>query len=422
MIRDVSIQIKVILSVIFFVLILVSIERYEISRNIQKQFIESKKEKNKLFTDTIAPIIGLNISLGLEGSNIEYLNTIVKQNHDILDFKLTSIDGRILFHYTKRNPKSLERTEDGIHNVIQSINDPLTKDKVAVVTIYFDDHQYQTILRKNSEITIKIFMIELLGLIAFIIYIRQEFKFLNKLSEYVLKYDPQKNSVQLSKTDRKDEVGLINNAIATMVQKISSYTLLLDDLNQSLSIKVKERTKELEEANERLNELSMTDPLTQLPNRRYLENNIQSIWEFAKRNQVMISVVMCDIDYFKQVNDTYGHIIGDFVLQDIAQVLKSTLKRKSDFVARYGGEEFIIVLYDTDINGAEELCIDIQNNLRSELISYQDVSIEPITLSFGISCVTPDEMSSFAELINLADLALYQAKKTGRNRFVSINN
>jgi len=251
--------------------------------------------------------------------------------------------------------------------------------------------------------------------------IKREFKFLKELSENVLVYDPKLNNFTLSASNRSDEVGIIHNAIVSMVTKINSHAKLLDDINQSLEEKIAKRTRELEEANKRLIELSVTDPLTKIANRRHFENHLQEIWKLAKRNHVDISIVMCDIDHFKEVNDKYGHMMGDIVLTKIAQILKHALKRESDFIARYGGEEFIIVLYDTKTDGAEELCVTIQNNLKNlDGFENEGVKIAPVTLSFGISSMIPDEENHYEHLIKSADTALYQAKENGRNCMVVI--
>lgn len=419
--RGISIEIKMILGVIFFTLILVGFERFQFSENIVQQFLESKKSKNKLLVDTISPVIGLNISLGLNDANAEYLNQIVKQNSDLLKFDLMDSNGARIFHYEKYPLKEPQKVVDGIYYASQSIEDPVTGENVGVVDLYFDDHEYQAMVQKNKAITMKIFGITLFGLIFFVLFIKSEFKFLKKLSDNVLQYDPQINNFTLQKSDRTDEVGVIHNAIVSMVAKINVYATLLDDLNQSLAVKVEERTQELQDANVKLKELSLTDSLTQLSNRRNLALHLENIWELAKRNHIVISIIMGDIDYFKQVNDKYGHIIGDFVLKDAADILKTSLKRKSDFIARYGGEEFMIVLYDADIQDAEELCTNIQKNLENNgKFVYKDVKLESITMSFGISSIIPDHGSEYNDLIKSADRALYQAKENGRNRFVSI--
>ncbi|MDD5160423.1 MAG: GGDEF domain-containing protein [Sulfuricurvum sp.] len=419
--RGVSIELKMIIGLIFFAVFLVGFERFQFSDNIVQQFIESKKSKNKLLIDTISPIIGLNISLGLNNANAEYLNQIMKQNNDLLNFDLIDSSGSRIFHYEKAPLIEIQKTVDGVRYASQSIKDPVTGENVGTVYLYFDDHEYQAMMEKNKEITIKIFGISFVVLMIFVLFIKREFKFLKRLSEEVLQYDPHINNFTLQKSDRTDEVGVIHNAIISMVTKINGYATLLDDLNHSLAVKVEERTQELQNANLQLQELSLTDSLTHLSNRRSLAIHLHDIWELAKRNHIVISIIMCDIDHFKQVNDKYGHIIGDFVLKDIANILKNSLKRKSDFIARYGGEEFMIVLYETEIHTAEEICGTIQNNLKDiNKFEYKEVKLNSITMSFGISSITPNETSEYNDLIKLADMALYQAKKNGRNCFVSI--
>jgi diguanylate cyclase (GGDEF)-like protein len=419
--RGMSIEFKMIIGAILFAMFLVGFERFQFSQNIVQQFIESKKSKNKLLIDTIAPIIGLNISLGLNDANTEYLNQIVKQNNDLLNFDLIDSSGNTIFHFEKNPLPESEKIVDGIRYASQIIKDPVTAENVGTVNLYFDDHEYQAMVVKNKEITMKIFAISFVMLIIFLLFVKREFKFLKKLSEHVMQYDPQINNFTLQKSDRTDEVGVIHNAIISMVAKINGYATLLDDLNQSLAIKVEERTQELQDANLQLKELSLTDSLTHLSNRRSLAIHLQDIWELAKRNHNVVSIIMCDIDHFKQVNDKYGHIIGDFVLKDIANILKNSLKRKSDFLARYGGEEFMIVLYETDIHAAEELCSTIQKNLQNiDKFEYKDIKLNSVTMSFGFSSMIPDETSEYNDLIKTADIALYQAKQNGRNCFVSI--
>ena len=137
-----------------------------------------------------------------------------------------------------------------------------------------------------------------------------------------------------------------------MVSKINAYNHILSEANLSLEEKIQERTQELLEANERLKSLSVTDELTQLSNRRYFSEYFEKTWELAKRKGVNVSLVLCDIDFFKMVNDTHGHQIGDEVLKSVATALKESLKRNTDFVARYGGEEFVIVMYDANFEEA----------------------------------------------------------------------
>lgn len=423
MIRNISIELKMILGAILFVLLLSGFERYEFTQNILSQFAESKKAKNTLLVNTISPIVGLNISLGLDDANHEYLDQIVRQNHDLTHFLLTDADNRVLYRYTKNVPPISHTAKDGVHSIHRPILDPVTQERIGEVTLRFDDHEYRQLLEKNHETGLRIYLITFFALLLFVAYIRQEFRFLKQLSRHVHNYDPRINNFSLQSTERKDEVGIIHNAIVSMVDRIRSHTVLLDDMNRSLAQKVEERTKELQDANVRLLELSTTDPLTLLPNRRYLEDHLHNIWELAKRQNVSVSIIMCDIDHFKRINDTYGHIIGDFVLKDIALLLKTVLKRNTDFIARFGGEEFIVILYDTGVDDAKNVCQSMQAAISSKKrFEYQGISLETVTLSFGIASVIPHTDSQYYDLINLADMALYRAKQEGRNRFVSIGN
>lgn len=417
---NIRIELKIIISVIFFTLLLVGLQHYQISQHITEQFIESKKDKNTLLLNTIAPILGINYSLGLNDANKEYLDQIVDQNSDMEGLTITTVDGKILYRYYKKSNKETEVNCCPINSSFKSITDPLTGEILATVYAYFDDHEYQMMLKNTQTTTLKIFGITLILLAMFVVLLKREFRFLKELSRNVLQYDPKINNFTLIKSTRNDEVGIIHNAIITMVEKIHSYTETLDKTNHILELRVQERTKELEEANRKLREETLTDPLTGLSNRRAFESHFKDISQLAQRNGAEISVIMCDIDHFKDINDTYGHAAGDDILQEIGGIMKNSIKRSSDFIARYGGEEFVIILYDTDINNTREVCIKIQNNLKSlDGFESQWGKIGSITMSFGIASMVPSAECNYENLITSADLALYKAKNEGRNRIIS---
>lgn len=419
LIRSISIEIKTITGIILFTILLVGLERYQLSQNIIEQFIESKKSKNRLLIDTITPIIGLNISLGLDNSNKEYLNYIARQNLDLEYIELLDCDNKLSYSYGEKNENKQHNEKFGINFCNKSIVDSITGETLGSVTLHFSDKDYQILLSKNRETTLKIFFITFILLTIFVFLIKKEFKHLKRLSENVLAYNPKLNNFTLTPSQRLDEVGVIHNAIISMVGKIATHTKVLDEINLSLEDKIKKRTKELEEANKKLQALSVTDELTQLSNRRYFEEYFQKSWELAKRHGFEISIIMCDIDHFKRVNDTYGHLAGDFILKNIAQLLKKSLKRNTDFIARYGGEEFVIVMYDSDIDLAKELCVKIQNSIKNaDSFIFQGVELETVTMSFGINGTIPKIDDNSKDLIENADLALYKAKKNGRNCIV----
>lgn len=156
-------------------------------------------------------------------------------------------------------------------------------------------------------------------------------------------------------------------------------------------------------------ELSVTDELTGVYNRRYFGNVLQLEWKRAQRFNRDLSLLMCDVDYFKKYNDTFGHLEGDKILKEIALLLSKNL-REVDTVSRFGGEEFILLLPDTDKRGAmavaEKLRHLVQENLRD------------ITVSIGVANF-PDDVKDLDDLIDHADIALYEAKDKGRNRVVA---
>ncbi|PZU95760.1 MAG: hypothetical protein DCF32_22215 [Leptolyngbya sp.] len=181
------------------------------------------------------------------------------------------------------------------------------------------------------------------------------------------------------------------------------------DLNQKLKL-----------LNAELNRLATVDGLTEIANRRSFDQALDLEWQRARRQQKYLSLILCDIDYFKPYNDNYGHLAGDDCLRQVAQVLSSVVRRPGDLVARYGGEEFVLLLPDTTLDGAIEVVEKIQVAIAQCPLphDYSEVSSN-LTLSFGLVCHCPSvKEHSPRELIHRADLALYEAKAQGRNRYV----
>ncbi|MDT8860266.1 PAS domain S-box protein [Alkalihalobacillus sp. MEB130] len=179
----------------------------------------------------------------------------------------------------------------------------------------------------------------------------------------------------------------------------------------------KELELQLIKANEMLKKTSNLDGLTGIPNRRYYDETIAREWLDAMRQGKVMSVIMIDIDCFKLYNDTYGHQQGDICLKKVARTLKAILNRPKDFVARYGGEEFSVILPDTDEKGAAYLAEKLRSSIEQLNLPHIHSTVKPmVTISLGISSVIPVLGSSYKELIESADKALYKAKKNGRNQ------
>ncbi len=164
---------------------------------------------------------------------------------------------------------------------------------------------------------------------------------------------------------------------------------------------------------------AVIDSLTGIPNRRYFSERFYQEFNQCSRENTSISFILCDIDKFKDYNDTYGHQAGDECLKRIAQVIEKTVRRPTDFCARYGGEEFAVILPNTPIDGAMHTAEEIRKNI-------ENLNIEPdhaktsytVTISLGVATADHESLSH-EELIKKADDALYRAKKNGRNRVES---
>ncbi|MEM7019847.1 MAG: diguanylate cyclase, partial [Pseudomonadota bacterium] len=188
-------------------------------------------------------------------------------------------------------------------------------------------------------------------------------------------------------------------------------------LNDELEQQVADRTHELEAANQQLTRLSNEDGLTQLFNRRYFDKALAQEWQRQQRQQTPLSLIMCDIDYFKQFNDTYGHQAGDDCLQQVAKTLKQHAKRPYDVAARYGGEEFAVILPQTHLDDACRIAESIRKGVEALDIPHQESQIkEVVSMSFGVVSLVPARHGDINELVKLADEALYQSKAYGRDR------
>lgn len=169
-------------------------------------------------------------------------------------------------------------------------------------------------------------------------------------------------------------------------------------------------------ANRELEKLSVLDSLTQVANRRRFDNYLLQEWQKLKQNQAPLSLILCDIDYFKFYNDTYGHPIGDYCLQQVALAIECVIESTPGLVARYGGEEFGIILPNIDSTEALEIAQKIAVNVHKLHIAHQKSMVsEYVTISLGVHSLIPNSESSPELLIALADKALYQAKAEGRN-------
>jgi diguanylate cyclase (GGDEF)-like protein len=195
-------------------------------------------------------------------------------------------------------------------------------------------------------------------------------------------------------------------------------------LNTQIQREIQERHKveaALRKAHQELDRLATLDSLTQVANHRYLDDYLKQEWQRLSRVKAPLSLILCDIDYFKQYNDTYGSTAGDECLQQVAQAMCRAVKRLPDLVARYGGEEFAVVLPNTDADGAVIVASAIRWEVKMLRLAYHHSPIgQYVTLSIGVASIAqpPERDMSAHALVTLADMALYEAKAQGRNRII----
>lgn len=207
----------------------------------------------------------------------------------------------------------------------------------------------------------------------------------------------------------------INRERALREEAQREALLIQQETNAVLEQRVRERTQELEAANERLQEISTTDALTGVRNRRFFDEIMVQETKRSLRSGDPFGLLIIDVDHFKQVNDQYGHQVGDDCLRQIAQVLRNSIRRECDTIARYGGEEFCVLLPNTSSGGVKHVAESLRRAVAMQPMLI-DGTVHSITVSIGAVAATPTRVGDHELYVASADAALYDAKHNGRNR------
>ncbi|ALI09629.1 MULTISPECIES: diguanylate cyclase [Pseudomonas] len=224
--------------------------------------------------------------------------------------------------------------------------------------------------------------------------------------------------------NRQDELGLLefqvnelqDNLYAHLERQHSDELALAASRDQMAEL-VEARTAELKAANQSLEALSRHDALTGLANRRYFDELKEIEFRRAIRHNTPLAVLMCDVDFFKIYNDTYGHMQGDLCLKEIAETLRSVFGRSGELTARVGGEEFVVVLPNIDAAQACQAAQRFRTSLAERELPHSGSKVSPfVTVSIGVAELDPETMDHFDQVLQRADQALYRAKHQGRDR------
>lgn len=230
-------------------------------------------------------------------------------------------------------------------------------------------------------------------------------------------------------TIQSEELGVYGPREISYMEALSSYfaiAIVNAKYSEALKLEASEREKneaELEALNEQLLQLSRLDTLTKIPNRRRFNEFLEDLLKVYVRNKMPLAVILVDVDYFKQYNDNYGHIQGDYVLEEVSKVLQNSINREVDFVARYGGDEFVVILPNADFEGCQVVAKAIVANIRQMNIEHLFSKVaDHITLTLGAYTEVPSNTSSIESVLHQADMALYEAKDRGRNTYYIISD
>ncbi len=432
--RSLSLSTKIIVSVTLFFFLALGTITYFNYTSMQNFAKKSEEEKSEQLLNSIEPIISINMFLGMDDPMRDYLNKIVNTTPMILKLTVKDIDGKVHFSYISPRYKAQNISPIELRHTIR---DKIMFKPIGEIEMAYSNAKYSEIVDRYKHFSFQLLLAALALVLLLIILLKKALTPLKELANELKSYDPIKSNFSKNRIEGEGEIRIIQNAVVDMVEKIQGYTDKLFKLNLELEKKVKERTetientnrqlrKEIEEriraeealkyANKMLEKLSTTDSLTGLYNRRIFEQNFNKYWKIATRERRPISVILCDIDHFKKINDTYGHQAGDECLREFAEILLKCVRRPMDMVARYGGEEFIFILPDTPLPGAVSVANEIQDMLRKRN-EHIKTKIK-MTTSIGISSIVPNKWDESRILIQEADRALYDAKKRGRNRIV----
>lgn len=407
----IALSIIAILSSVAFVILLSALKGSE-----DTAYVVNISGKQRMLSQTIALDVFRLYQLRNEG----YYN-----DPSITDYKIKEVIARM-----SKNMAEMESVNDRLSNGLnsQDLGEPPQKISAELTALYFGE--------ANLAQQVRDYLAKVRQCIQSDQPSRHDLHQVSMMAPALLAN--LHHAVELYQKEGEQKLAMIQQ-VKTYVWLITLFMLLLEvififqpmvrqiiylarenQLNmKNLEQKVRLRTLNLEQSNEKLHKLASLDPLTGLLNRLYLEQNIEKQLVQSKEHHAPFAVFMLDIDHFKQVNDTYGHDAGDFVLVEVAKLLKS-LVRQDDTVYRAGGEEFVVLLARISLEDAWQKAELIRQTLENYPLNYNDNLIHK-TLSIGVYHSSVREMESVKDLLMEIDAALYKSKNQGRNKVTMVD-
>lgn len=359
-----------------------------------------------LTTESNGPIRGtLLVGSYLNSRKISELNKRLRISTNIYTFQDKENQKRLLEFNKKFNkskhelpkacqdwPKLVEILDNQTIAGYMLIKD-LKEKPIAILKI----REEREIFREAQK-TLKNFIISLIGLGIFftiLMVVIIEKTVIDKIIKIISKIQKITDNHQLYrrlKVEGNDEITQLSKTLNSMLEKLEIYT-------------------------NKLSEQVFIDGLTKIANRRKFDEYLQEQWQHCLEQHQPLSLILCDLDFFKSYNDTYGHLAGDECLTKIAQMLNQSVVSLEAIVARYGGEEFGVILPQTNSQMAMEIAENIKHNLKNmKMVHLSSLISDYLTLSIGVATMIPDQELSPQDLVNGADQALYQSKNLGRDR------
>ncbi|WP_165147590.1 GGDEF domain-containing protein, partial [Marinitoga sp. 38H-ov] len=238
---------------------------------------------------------------------------------------------------------------------------------------------------------------------------------INEITNLISNYNTFKNftPIEINKFSQYEIINLASK-FNIMGLELKKYILNMEDLVLERTQKIEEQNVKLEVLNKKLRDISITDELTSLYNRYFFNEIFKKDYKLAYREKLYINFAIFDIDYFKNINDTYGHLAGDYCLRELGKIIKNHFNRENDKIFRYGGEEFVVYYLSKNPSNFEIALENLRNNVENNLFEYNSLKIK-FTISIGAISKIPNT-DKYEKIITIADMNLYNSKNKGRNR------